>query len=141
MTATFLYSGDASNGASITNGNDGTMVVQVGPNGAKVNALSLSVAGIPTFNQLTQSLSANGYKKLDGGLIIQWGTASTSASSSVVVTYPIAFSAAAFVTLATARTGASNARVTSTDAGSSTQFTIFTDISSTITCAWIALGY
>jgi hypothetical protein len=49
MTATFLHSGDASNGASITNGNDGTMVVQVGPNGAKVNALSFAVDGTPTF--------------------------------------------------------------------------------------------
>jgi len=37
------------------------------------------------------SLSSNGYQKLPSGLIIQWGSSATSASSNVTVTFPIAF--------------------------------------------------
>lgn len=37
------------------------------------------------------SLSANGYQKLPSGLIIQWGTVTTSASADQTVTFPLAF--------------------------------------------------
>lgn len=44
------------------------------------------------------SLSTNGYAKLPGGLIIQWGvTASYSAEGSKSITFPIAFPNAIFV--------------------------------------------
>ena len=39
------------------------------------------------------SLAANGYQKLPSGLIIQWGAAAFSGSTSVAVTFPIAFTA------------------------------------------------
>lgn len=41
------------------------------------------------------SKTANGYLKLPSGLIIQWGSATTSASADVAVTFPIAFPSAA----------------------------------------------
>jgi hypothetical protein len=44
------------------------------------------------FTGANQSLGTSGYQKLPGGLIIQWGvTANISGNSSVVVTFPIAF--------------------------------------------------
>lgn len=41
------------------------------------------------------SLAGNGWQRLPSGLIIQWGTAVSSSSADVVVTYPIAFPTAA----------------------------------------------
>ncbi len=40
------------------------------------------------------SLAANGYVKLPGGLIIQWGTATTASTGAATVTFPLAFSTA-----------------------------------------------
>ena len=45
---------------------------------------------IPDMNSFGNSLATNGYQKLPGGLIIQWGAASTG-SSGVTVTLPTAF--------------------------------------------------
>lgn len=59
--------------------------------GAKLNA---------AFKGSNQSLNANGYQKLPGGLIVQWGTFANSASGSGISvatgTFPIAFPNAAF---------------------------------------------
>jgi len=43
-----------------------------------------------------QALSSSGYQKLPGGLILQWGTSSTSASGFTTWTFPIAFPNAFF---------------------------------------------
>ena len=43
------------------------------------------------FKGYNVSLAANGYQKLPSGLIIQWGTATTSASAGVAVNFPIQF--------------------------------------------------
>lgn len=53
-----------------------------------VTPLSLGVA--------TQSLAANGYQRLPGGLIIQWGQATTGGGGSVTVNFPIVFPNALF---------------------------------------------
>jgi hypothetical protein len=49
MTQTILTAGDLSNGTSLLSGNDGTLVLQSGLAGAKVNALSFAADGTPTF--------------------------------------------------------------------------------------------
>jgi hypothetical protein len=49
MTQTILTAGDLSNGTSLLSGNDGTVVIQSGLAGAKVNALSFAIDGTPTF--------------------------------------------------------------------------------------------
>ena len=58
-----------------------------------------------------QSLGANGYQKLPGGLIMQWGTVSVTSAGSgsgseVAVTFPIAFSTACDSIQATVEMGA-----------------------------------
>ena len=45
MSQTILVAGDASNGSQIQSGNDGTVVIQSGLAGAKVNALSIAAGG------------------------------------------------------------------------------------------------
>ena len=52
------------------------------------------IAGITVsdFTGSNQSLAANGYQKLPGGLILQWGTATVNDSvGGVAVTFPVAF--------------------------------------------------
>lgn len=43
------------------------------------------------FQAANQSLSASGYQKLPGGLILQWGNTTSSASADSTVTLPVAF--------------------------------------------------
>lgn len=55
---------------------------------------SRAITPLKLFNSLkgsNQALSVNGYQKLHGGLIIQWGTFNTSTASYVTVAFPISF--------------------------------------------------
>lgn len=51
------------------------------------------------------SLAASGYQKLPSGLIFQWGTGDCGAGSTATVTFPIAFTSAAYSVSATDGTG------------------------------------
>jgi hypothetical protein len=53
-----------------------------------------------------KSLGANGYYKLPGGLIIQWGAVAIGGSSSATFVFPIAFPNAVFSVVATGAGGA-----------------------------------
>ena len=145
MTGTILtVPGAGGDGLGFNSGNDGTLTIAVGPTGAKVNALTISAAGVPTFNQLAQSLTSNGYKKLDGGLIVQWGTTSAITSGSFVsVTFPIAFPTAALSVATTLSSGVIAANYT---AGVSSLTTTGMNVShfssgGSAGYFWIALGY
>lgn len=61
----------------------------------KITPLRLKEA----FQGANQSLSGNGYQKLPGGLIMQWGSISTSATSGTV-TFPTTFPNACFSVVA-----------------------------------------
>lgn len=47
MTQTIITAGDAAAGTVVSSGNDGTLVLQSGPAGGKVNALSFAADGTP----------------------------------------------------------------------------------------------
>lgn len=61
-------------------------------------ALSVdSITGAVSLSSLaafTKSLGANGYQKLPGGLIIQWGKDNSAGGGEPTVTFPIAFPSA-----------------------------------------------
>ena len=63
MTQSIITAGDASAGLVTQAGNDGTLVLQVGPAGSKVDALTITAAGV--VKQPPQSMvrlnTANGY--------------------------------------------------------------------------------
>lgn len=44
------------------------------------------------FGGVNQSATGNGYQRLPGGVIIQWGSMETNASGNATVTFPVAFS-------------------------------------------------
>jgi hypothetical protein len=62
------------------------------------NAVLLSPLRLAdSFKGLNQSLSATGFQKLPGGLLLQWGQAVIpDGSTSLLVTFPVAFSLAPF---------------------------------------------
>lgn len=47
-------------------------------------------------SQFALSVASPGYQKLPGGLILQWGSVTTSASADVAVTFPVAFTTTVF---------------------------------------------
>jgi len=49
MTQNIITPGGASDSLVFTGGNDGTLLIQTGPSGAKVNALAFGSDGTPTF--------------------------------------------------------------------------------------------
>lgn len=99
------------------------------------------------FQGANQSLTTNGYQKLPGGLILQWGlSASVASDGSVIVTLPITFPIACLGAVGTARnTAGTGPDVTSAHVVSFTtsQLTLFLDsqaASRTMPIQWFALG-
>lgn len=97
-TTTSTGSGDVvlSNSPTLTTPNLGTPSTLVGTNisGTASNLTAGAVTnGVYTtnFTGSNQSKSANGYQKLPGGLIIQWGYDTQTGSSDVSVSFPISF--------------------------------------------------
>jgi hypothetical protein len=105
-------------------------------------------------NDLTgsnQSLTTDGYQKLPGGLIIQWGRIGNgtpnSAGSTGTVTFPLEFPTALLNVQLTIRepdnSGATSARVTLTDSTTQFSWSAFqgTSVSSPDQIMWLAVGY
>jgi len=70
MTTTTIIAGDTANGLVQSAGNDGTLTLQTGPNGGKVNAIALDATGQPTLlktpnvttaQSMVRVNTANGY--------------------------------------------------------------------------------
>jgi hypothetical protein len=98
----------------------------------------------------SKSLTTDGYQKLAGGLIIQWGVASANINqTAITVTLPIAFPNALFSAVATI-SGANNVigngvGQVQTNTFTTTSFNIFGDYTSAsatgVPTSWIAIGY
>lgn len=89
-----------------------------------------------------QLLATNGYQKLPGGLIIQWGSVSVISGTVSIVTLPVAFpNDALSATLGAGGTGTTaNRYVAFSAAPSATQLLIISS-GSAATVRWIAIGY
>jgi hypothetical protein len=69
---------------------------QAGGISAQSNKITNMLAGVNSgdavnMGQFLASMTANGYQKLPGGLIIQWGTSVTNSGGVGTVVFPIAF--------------------------------------------------
>lgn len=97
------------------------------------------------FQGSNQTLSANGYQRLPGGVILQWGTTASIASnaSSGTITYPIAFPTNAgyvnYIGNAPVTGGANTNPTLATKTTSS--FSFVNAYLSTVAFNWIAIGY
>lgn len=106
---------------------------------------AIGVSWILYAGTQVSSIAANGYQKLPSGLIVQWGSLSTSASVSTTATFPIAFPNAVFAVNGTWNGGGPAGYFVTCQSPSTTQFLADGWSNSTtrgsITVGWIALGY
>jgi hypothetical protein len=91
-----------------------------------------------------KSLTANGWQKIPGGLIFQWGeTANIVTDTTLSVTFPIAFTTSCFQVLATGTATTSGAGEVSLNTRdlTTTTFTMVNDGGKNSTARWFAIGY
>lgn len=106
---------------------------------------SAHAVNLGQFTGSNQSLATNGYQKLPGGLIIQWGTTAGIASSvsSGTLSYPIAFpNAAIYVNLmgvGAVTSGANTNLALATK--TATNFSFVNSYLSSDPFNWLAIGY
>lgn len=96
------------------------------------------------FSGTNQSLTSNGYQRLPGGLIMQWGTSSNIAQdSSGNVSFPTAFSNACFNIVITpiGALQTTSGGIDTVDAITTSGFTIRHGADSTRAFYWQAIGY
>lgn len=86
----------------------------------------------------TKSLTTNGYAKLPGGLIIQWGSADAT-TAGVTVTFPLAWPHAMLAAGGMDNTAASYSHAMGSV--TTTQFTFYTTAATLETSYWIAVGW
>ena len=95
---------------------------------------------------LQRSLTINGYQKLPGGLILQWGTATVAGESSATVILPISFPNNFFAAFATLKGSASIGNAVASAYASpidNSSFTIVNDqyvSTPSSTAYWFAIG-
>lgn len=119
---------------------DNSWLVMTGA-GITQTAADARYAALSSF---VNSLGASGYQKIQGGLIIQWGTSAAIATNSAQsITFPIAFPTAVAsiqLTSQTLDTGAGTTNSSAT-ASSVTGFTLNNRQNNTATFFWFAIGY
>jgi hypothetical protein len=136
----------AANAVVLGNGTSAIQTVAPSTSGNVLtsNGTTWSSSALSSLAVFDKSLSANGYQKLPGGLIIQWGESGSVANdSSIAVTLPISFPSACVSVQITgnkvlATTGAGIQTVQSL---STTGFQINNGQDTAMTFYWIAIGY
>lgn len=99
---------------------------------------------IPEFPTYPGSLATNGYQTLPGGVLIQWGTVTVSADTTMTVTFPIPFPTAVFNIQATPVTTVAtgfNGKTAGAGGASLTGFTIVNDDGDEHPISWFAIGH
>jgi hypothetical protein len=89
---------------SVLIGNDTSAVSAVAPstsgNVLASNGTDWASTALSSLDVFAKSLSENGYQKLPGGLIIQWGKVAVT-TSTTTVTFPLAFTTACYSVICT----------------------------------------
>lgn len=103
--------------------------------------------GLLSFPNQGQSLTGNGYIKLPGGLIVQWGGVNTDAAGDATVTLPVAFPTGIGVVLAVPALASRN-QVFNAYSHSKTllnfqiySFQTINGAATSMAVDWIAIGY
>jgi hypothetical protein len=119
----------------VANHGNNTVLFKVTDTGNTTITGSLTAGAGGSF---ASSLATNGYQKLPGGFIRQWGQV-TFSGSSTSGTFPIAFPNACLNMQASAF-GSSN-YIAGCFASSASAFTLYSSIGTSVTICWEAIGY
>lgn len=152
-TSSWTIAADATDGASIVAGSAAVASVPIQRGDFAIvtrgGASSWRVHGtlsLPYSDQFANLIAPTGYQKLPGGLIMQWGSLTTSASADSHITFPIAFPTACNNRQVSVREGGGAVPiVASIGAHNLTGMSIGAFLSSTtarssIVVDWIAIG-
>jgi hypothetical protein len=95
------------------------------------------------FTGSNQQLTANGYQRLPGGLILQWGSVFITGNGSANVTFPITFPNACFIAIASGGETVTNRQDNGPAVTSFNSFnvSITNGIDVGITTRWFAIGW
>jgi len=106
----------------------------------RTGAVTLTAADINAL--FTGSLAANGYQKLPGGLILQWGKVTPVEDVWTAFSFPLTFPTACLVITNGLSMGSSNAgdQVGYAKIVSTSQFSVMANNAGTITISWMAIG-
>ncbi|GAB2897475.1 hypothetical protein GCM10027202_26680 [Microvirgula curvata] len=113
----------------------------------EVSKLGADKVPYAAFQGANQSLTTGGYQRLPGGLILQWGTLTTTSAADSSITFPVAFPTACQSRTATVRQGTGAiSLLASIGAHNLTGMGISIFVSSTGARAtsvvdWVAIGY
>jgi hypothetical protein len=88
-----------------------------------------------------QSVHANGYVKLLGGLILQWGSAAFVTANTSAVTFPTTFPNAVFIVLVSVEHAAGLTLTAGSALPATTGFTFNLSAAATTNGRWFAIGY
>ena len=100
-------SGNAATATNATNATNATYATTAGNGGVTSVDSATAAVTLSSLAAFARSLGSNGYQKLPGGLILQWGTLSGTGAhgSSYSLTFPIAFPSQCFAVGATVSQG------------------------------------
>ena len=110
----------AGTGITVSNGDgvsDNPTITNSGVTSIKGQSSDTALTGAVTLTSLAsfaQSISASGYQKLPGGLIIQWGSFTSNVDSAQTVSFPITFPSACYLVCANIATNAAITFTTTT---------------------------
>lgn len=97
----------ASTGITVTNGDGASgnpTIANTGVLSLKGESADTALTGAAVLTSLAsfgRSISANGYQKLPGGLVIQWGNFSSNTDNDQTITFPITFPTACYAVTST----------------------------------------
>ena len=107
------------------------------------NTTAVSPAKLKEIFVNGSTKTQNGYQKLPGGLIVQWGTVSISANSVTTVTFPVAFPNAGLAGYASKHDANANGTQYRWDcsAPGKTQMSMANNWTTAISGSWLVIGY
>lgn len=151
LNATAISSGTLDNARTSASSSNGasTIVARDASGNFSANTITAALTGIASGNLVTsdytganQSISASGFQKLPGGLIVQWGTYTQSSGGFTNVTFPTAFPSTCYYTSVTRIDPSSTGGVSlSTTVRSYSTTTASYSGPNGNSYLWIALGY
>ena len=89
----------------------------------------------------TDSLTANGYAKLPGGLIMQWGSSSVGPTNTLTVTMPITFPNGFLQAFGSSDANTGTASRIGAGIISTSQVSLINASGNTVTVRWLAIGF
>jgi len=137
--ATNLVANSASSNPSASETVQG--IVELATAAETLTGSSTSLALTPGGFAGNKSLSADGYYKLPGGLILQWGSSLVSSSTSVAITLPVTYAAINASSQVTINGADTTAREALKVQGSLSAITVYNPNAATVYFYWLTVGY